>query len=61
AFEQTPERCVIRFVGDGPPLVLDRAQVDGARERIKARYNVLREQNLAEQPVANVAAEEEQK
>ncbi|MFL6530109.1 MAG: trypsin-like peptidase domain-containing protein [Chthoniobacterales bacterium] len=61
AFEQTPERCVIRFVGDGPPLVLDRAQVDDARERIKARYNVLREQNLAEQPVANVAAEEEQK
>ena len=49
-FAQTPERFVVRFIGDGPPLVLDRAQVDSARERIRTRYNVLKEQNLDEQP-----------
>jgi hypothetical protein len=39
------------MIGDGPPLVLDRNKVESARERIKARYNVLKEQNLEEQPV----------
>ena len=34
------------MIGDGPPLVLDRAQVEAARERIKTRYNVVKEQNL---------------
>ena len=51
AFAETPERFVIRMIGDGPPLVLDRNKVEAARERIKARYNVLKEQNLEEQPV----------
>src|SRR5213595_4128214 len=52
AFAETPEHFVIRMIGDGPPLVLDRNKVESARERIKARYNVLKEQNLEEQPVA---------
>jgi S1-C subfamily serine protease len=50
AFAESPERLVIRMIGDGPPLVLDRSQVEAARERIKTRYNVLKEQNLEEQP-----------
>ena len=36
----------------GPPLVLDPKQVEAARERIRMRYNVVREQNLQEQPGA---------
>src|SRR5438132_5404183 len=52
AFAQAPERLVIRMIGDGPPLVLNRSQVEAARERIKTRYNVLKEQNLEEQPVS---------
>ena len=50
AFAQAPERLVIRMIGDGPPLVLDRNKVEAARERIKTRYNVLKEQNLEESP-----------
>jgi len=46
------DRLVIDLIGDGPPLVLDPKQVEGARERIKMRYNVVREQNLQEQPTA---------
>jgi len=48
AFAQAPERLVIRMIGDGPPLVLDRNKVEAARERIKTRYNVAKEQNLQE-------------
>src|SRR3954451_20100193 len=43
ALETTPDRFVIKMIGDGPPLVLDPAQVASARERIKTRYNVLQE------------------
>jgi hypothetical protein len=50
AFAETTDQIVIRMVGDGPPLVLDRKEVDAARERIKTRYNVVKEQNLTEQP-----------
>ena len=50
AFAQAPERIVIRMIGDGPPLVLDRNKVESARERIKTRYNVAKEQNLQERP-----------
>ncbi len=46
------ERFVIDMIGDGPPLVLDPKQVEAARERIRMRYNVVREQNLQEQPTA---------
>jgi S1-C subfamily serine protease len=52
AFAESPERIVIRMIGDGPPLVLSRGQVEAARERIKTRYNVLKEQNLEEQPAS---------
>ena len=38
------------MIGDGPPLVLDRNKVEAARERIKTRYNVAKEQNLQERP-----------
>jgi S1-C subfamily serine protease len=47
AFAQPAEQVVIRMVGDGPPLVLDTKEVEAARERIKTRYNVSREQNLS--------------
>ena len=50
AFVEGPERLVIRMIGDGPPLVLDRNKVEAARERIKTRYNVAKEQNLQERP-----------
>jgi S1-C subfamily serine protease len=52
AFAESPEQMVIRMIGDGPPLVLNRSQVEAARERIKTRYNVLKEQNLEEQPAS---------
>ena len=46
AFAEKPEFYVVKFVGAGRPLVLERAAVEAARERIKARYNVTEEQNL---------------
>jgi S1-C subfamily serine protease len=52
AFAQPGDRVVINMIGDGPPLVLDPKQVEEARERIKMRYNVVREENLQEQPGA---------
>jgi len=52
AFSETPDRFVVKMIGEGPPLVLDPKQVEAARERIKTRYNVVSEQNLEEQPVA---------
>jgi S1-C subfamily serine protease len=54
ALAETPDHFVIRMIGDGPPLVLDRNKVEAARERIKARYNVLNEQNLEEQPASQI-------
>ena len=59
AFAQAPERLVIRMIGDGPPLVLDRNKVEAARERIKARYSVLKEQNLEERPASRIATAED--
>jgi hypothetical protein len=52
AFAEAPDRFVIKMIGDGPPLVLDRKEIESARERIRTRYNVIKEQNLDEQPVA---------
>jgi len=46
AFAEKPEFYVIKFIGYARPLVLERAAVEAARERIKQRYNVLKEQNL---------------
>jgi hypothetical protein len=56
AFAQGPEQIVIRMIGDGPPLVLDRNKVEAARDRIKTRYNVLKEQNLEEHPASGLAS-----
>ena len=61
AFAETPEHFVVRMIGDGPPLVLDRAQVDAARARIKIRYNVVKEQNLDEQVPPKPPIETEKK
>jgi S1-C subfamily serine protease len=57
AFAEPADRFVINLIGDGPPLVLDPKRVEEARERIKTRYNVIREQNLEEQPLALPAEE----
>ena len=57
ALAETPDQFVIRTLGDGPPLVLDRKDVEAARERIKARYNVQAEKNVEEQRVPSAAAE----
>ena len=48
-FSEPADRFVVKMIGDGPPLVLDPKQAEAARERIKTRYNVVREQNLQEQ------------
>jgi hypothetical protein len=49
------DRFVINLIGDGPPLVLDPKQVNDARERIRTRYNVIKEENLEEQPLSSPA------
>ncbi|MEA3187620.1 MAG: hypothetical protein QOD99_1450 [Chthoniobacter sp.] len=46
ALRKPADEYVIRLIGVGRPLVLERAAVEAARERIKMRYNVLKEQNL---------------
>ncbi|MFL6583164.1 MAG: PDZ domain-containing protein [Chthoniobacterales bacterium] len=51
AFAEPTDQFVLRMIGDGPPLVLDRAAVEAARDRIKTRYNVVAEQNLEAQPL----------
>ncbi len=56
ALAQPGDRLVINMIGDGPPLVLDPKQVEEARDRIKTRYNVVREENLQEQPSAKTTA-----
>jgi S1-C subfamily serine protease len=40
------EFYVFRFVGNGKPLVLEKAAVDAAKERIHGRYGVRKDQNL---------------
>ena len=57
AFAQGPNQLVIRMIGDGPPLVLDRNKVESARERIKTRYNVAKEQNLQERSASGPPAQ----
>src|SRR5206468_7070034 len=52
ALAQPGDKLVINMIGDSPPLVLDPKQVEEARDRIKTRYNVVREENLQEQPTA---------
>ncbi|MDQ2823970.1 MAG: serine protease [Verrucomicrobiota bacterium] len=57
AFAETPDRFVVKMIGDGPPLVLDPKQVEAARERIKKRYNVIKEENLEEHSLKTPEAE----
>jgi len=45
-FRKPADQYVIKLIGVGRPLVLDRAAVEAARERIDGRYNVVKEQNL---------------
>jgi S1-C subfamily serine protease len=58
AFANPGDRLVIRMIGEGPPLVLDPKEVAAARERIKMRYNVLKEENLTDKPIAEAALEQ---
>jgi len=48
AFAKPVEQYIIKMLGEGRPIVMERAGVEAARERIKARYNVREEQNLSE-------------
>ena len=47
-FKKTADDYVVKLIGVGRPIVLERAAVEAARERIKSRYNVVKEQNLRE-------------
>ncbi|MDQ3120425.1 MAG: serine protease [Verrucomicrobiota bacterium] len=60
AFAASADRFVVRMIGEGPPLVLDRQEVEAARERIKKRYNVVTEQNLNAAPPAKPPIDESQ-
>jgi len=54
AFAEVKDFYVIEFVGTGGrPLVLERAAVEAARERIKTRYNVSQDQYLGEPTTAS--------
>jgi len=57
-FAEPTDRFVVTMIGDGPPLVLDPKQVEAARERIRTRYNVVREENLEEHPIARASADQ---
>ena len=46
SFAEQPEFYVIKVICYARPLVMERTAVEAARERIKQRYNVLKEQNL---------------
>jgi S1-C subfamily serine protease len=52
AFGEKVDTFVVKMIGDGPPLVLDRKEVESARDRIRTRYGIIDEQNLDEQPLA---------
>lgn len=58
AFAEPVDYYVIKCIGEGRPLVLERSKVAAARERIKTAYNVISEQNLGASPAdgASVAA-----
>ena len=48
ALTKPADNYVIRFVGRGRPLVLERQAIAAARERIRSRYDIRAEQNLDE-------------
>lgn len=52
AFAETADYYVIKCIGEGRPIVLERSQVEAARVRIKTAYNVVAEQNLSPSPAS---------
>ena len=48
ALAKPSDQYVIKTIGSGRPIVLERQAVEAARQRIMSRYNVLSEQNLSE-------------
>jgi S1-C subfamily serine protease len=48
AFAMPSDFYVVEFLGNGRPLVLERAAVEAAASRIRKGYGVLRDQNLEE-------------
>jgi hypothetical protein len=48
ALAKPADQYVIQMLGEGRPIVMERAAVEAARERIKIRYSVRNEQNLSE-------------
>ena len=48
ALAKPADQYVIKMMGEGRPIVMERAAVEAARERIQARYNVRNTQNLSE-------------
>lgn len=46
AFAKHTDFYVVKFIGNGRPLVLERTAVDAARERVRTRYGVQKEENL---------------
>ena len=48
AFAKPSETYVLKLLGVGRPVVLERKAVEAARQRIVNRYNVLKEENLGE-------------
>ena len=50
AFAEPSDYYVIKCIGEGRPIVLERAKVEGARQRIKSVYNVISESNLDQTP-----------
>jgi S1-C subfamily serine protease len=49
AFAKVADEYVLEFEGAGRPLVLQRSDIEAARERIRKRYNVLQEQFLGDE------------
>ena len=50
AFAEPSDYYVIKCIGEGRPIVLERSAVEAARDRIKTAYNVVSEQNLTPHP-----------
>ena len=54
AFSKQADEYVLEFEGAGRPLVLLRSDIEAARERIRQRYNVLKEQYLDDEGTTGV-------
>ena len=50
AFAEPSDYYIIKCIGEGRPIVLERSAVEAARERIKTAYNVVSEENLTPTP-----------